>query len=1083
MTCRISLCLLIASGLTCLLAAGEKGPGPLNGVRDPGPLSPPAQIDLSKDSCLYVVAVSHLDTQWRWTIQDTIRGYIPATLRYNFRAFEQFPHYVLGWEGAFRYMLAKEYYPRDYAKLREYVAAGRWHPAGATLDSCDAVILSPESLLRQILYGNAFFRREFGRPCIDLLLTDSFGYSAALPSIMAHAGLRGFVTQKLTWGCAAGIPFDIGRWEGVDGASVLAVLNPGSYMADPDGDLGASPLWRERIDSLGRSSGVFAGYLFFGVGDRGGAPLAASLESLEKSIAAAGPIRVISAPPDRLFRDLTDDQADRLPRYRGELLLTTHGTGCYTSQAAMKRWNRRNELLADAAERAAVAADWIGGAPYPRAHLAEAWLRFLVHQFHDDLPGTCIPRAYVFSWNDEVIAMNMFSDVLADAAGAVARGLDTRSEGAAVVVYNPLSVRREDVVEAVVRLPGGAPRAVRVFDPDGDETPSQLAGTEGDAVRIIFLAEVPPVGFAVFDVRPADEPCAIPTGLRVTESEIENNRYLVRVNAAGDVESIRDKDADRELLASPLRLELLNDLSPAWPAWEIWFDDIIARPRRTVGGPATVRVVERGPARVALEISREAEGSRFVQRLRLASGGSEARVEFDTAIDWRTMGTLLKAALRLAVSNSVATYDLGLGTIDRPTNTPRLYEVLGHQWADVTDADGNYGVAILNDSKYGWDRPDERTIRLTLLHTPETGDRAYTDQATQDLGRHRFTYAVCGHKGDWRTAAPWEAARLNQPLIAFQAPSHAGALGRTFSLVDLDTPQVAVRAIKKAESGDEVIVRLQELEGRFADNVRISFASGIMAAREVNGSEAPVGPATIEDGDIVADFQPYRLRTFAVRLAAPPARLRPPVSKPIRLPFNLDVTSMDEEKDGGDFDGASHSLPAELMPATVTSQSVQFQFGPTAAPAEKNALSCAGQTIALPRGNFSRLYLLAASTGGDAKATFLVDGRPTELAVQEFSGLVGQWDSRVVDGKIVDPDRIVPGFIKRDPVAWLGTHRHTADGKNEPYVFCYLFRYRIDLAKGARWLVLPKDENLRILAATVASDTNDDTRPAQLLYD
>jgi alpha-mannosidase len=573
------------------------------------------------------------------------------------------------------------------------------------------------------------------------------------------------------------------------------------------------------------------------------------------------------------------------------------------------------------------------------------------------------------------------------------------------------------------------------------------------------------------------------TGLRVTESEIENDRYLVRLNAAGDVESIRDKEADRELLASPLTLELLNDLSVAWPAWEIRFEDIIARPRRTVGGPATVRVVERGPARVAMEISREADGSRFVQRLRLASGGSEGRVEFDTTIDWHTMGTLLKAAFRLAVSNSAATYDLGLGAIERPTGTPRLYEVPGHQWADVTDAKGDYGVTILNDSKYGWDMPDEHTLRLTLLHTPETGDQAYTDQATQDLGRHRFTYAICGHKDDWRTAAPWEAARLNQPLIAFQAPGHAGALGRTFSLVSLDTPQVAVRAIKMAESGDEIIVRLQELEGRFADDARISFASGIMAAREVNGSEAPVGPAILEDGDIVADFKPHQLRTFAVRLAAPPARLRPPVSKPVPLPFDLDVASLDEEKNGGDFDGAGHTLPAELLPAAITSQSVRFQFGPTAAPAEKNALSCAGQTIPLPKGNFSRLYLLAASTSGDTKATFLIDGRPTDLVIQEFSGLVGQWDSRVVDGKVVEPDRIVPGFIKRDPIAWLGTHRHTAEGKNEPYVFCYLFRYRIDLPKGAKALVLPKDEHLRILAATAASDVNDDARPAQLLYD
>jgi alpha-mannosidase len=836
-------------------------------------------------------------------------------------------------------------------------------------------------------------------------------------------------------------------------------------MTEIHEDLSRSPEWLARIEHEGQQSGVFAALMFYGVGDRGGAPLEKSVEWLEKSIAGTGPIRVVSSPPDALFRTLAPDQIARLPRYRGELLLTTHGTGVYTSQAAMKRWNRRNELLADAAERASVVADWLGGSPYPRGKLTEAWTRFLWHQFHDDLPGTCIPRAYTISWNDEIISLNQFSEVAADAAGAVARGLDTRGEGATVVVYNPLSILREDPVEALVRMPGHMPPAVRVYDAEGHEVASQVLGTEGDAVRILFLAEVAPVGFAVYDVRAAETPCALQTGLRVSESSVENDRYVVRISPGGDVSSLRDKEANRELLAGPLRLQMFDDRSITWPAWEIMRSDIDAAPRRLVGGPAKVRIVENGPARVALEIEREVEGSTFIQRVRLASGGSEARVEFDTTLQWKSLGTLLKATFPLTVANPLATYDLGWGAVERTTNTPKLYEVP-------------------NDCKYGWDKPADQTLRLTLLHTPVTGPESYTDQATQDIGRHRLLYAVCGHKGDWRSAVPWEAARMNQPLLAFQAPMHEGPLGKTFSLVSLDTPQVAVRAIKKAELTDEVIIRLVETAGRPAQDVHVSFCGGLLGAREVNGSEQPVGPAAIEDGDLVADFTPYQPRTFAVKLTAPPARLEAPVSRPLPLALDLDVVSADNEQKGGDFDGSGHAIPAELWPPAIVSEGIQFALGSRAA-GTKNALACTGQQIALPQGTHQHLYLLAAAAGpDDVKAAFLVDDRPVDLTIQSWTGLVGQWDSRVVGGQVVeDLSRIAPAFLKRDPIAWVGTHRHDKDGKNEPYVFCYLFKYRIEVPKNAATLTLPKNDRLRIFAATLVTNPNDDTRPAQWLYD
>ncbi len=1031
----------------------------------------------TEEPLLYVTATAHLDTQWLWTIQTTIDEYIPATLRDNFALFEKYPNYVFSFEGAFRYMLAREYYPEDYARLKEYVAQGRWRVCGSVVDAGDVNVPSPESLIRHILYGNNFFEREFGRRSCDIYLPDCFGFGYALPSVAAHCGLKGFSTQKLTWGSSVGIPFDIGVWEGVDGAAIVAALNPGDYVSKIRNDLSTDEEWLARINKVGGQSGAYVGYKYFGVGDRGGAPDDESVAWLEKAIAGDGPIRVVSAPADQLYRDLTPVQIERLPRYKGEMLMTRHGTGCYTSQAAMKRWNRKNELLADTAERAAVVADWLGGATYPRAALEQAWIRFLWHQFHDDLTGTSIPQAYPFSWNDEIISLKQFAGVLTNAAGAVARALDTRGEGVSLVVFNPLAFEREDVVTARVRFPGRAPDAVRVYAPDGQEVPSQVKASFASEVEVLFPARVPSVGFAVFDVRPAEEPCALSTGLAVTESTLENDRYRIRLDQNGDVAGIYDKELGRELLAGPVRLELLHNTPAYWSEWEVRYEDVAAKPYAFVGAPAKVEVTERGPVRATIEVRREAEGSTFIQRLRLAAGDAGDRLEFDTVVDWRTPRTLLKVAYPLAASNEMATYDLGFGVIERANNTEKKYEVPAQQWADVTTADGSLGVSILNDCKYGWDKPNDHTIRLTLIHAP--------NDVEKDMGWHRMTYALTGHRGDWRTGRIVEgAARLNQPLAVFQTAAHPGPLGKRFSMLDVESDQIAVRALKLAEKTDEIVVRLQEAHGLSAPGVRVASAAPISAAREVNGAEEHLRDVEIHDGQLAADFAPYQPRTFALTLAPPEHSLSLPTARPVDLPFDLDVVSCDRSKADGDFDGVGHTLPAELLPSEILHGDIPFAVGPTA-DGENNAVVCRGQTISLPSGEFNRLYVLAAAVDGPATGTFTVGDESTELSVHDFTGWVGQADSLVGEnGRTLNAHTMAPGFIHRDEIGWVGTHRHNgATGRNEPYVFCYLFRYGFDLPPGADTVTHPDNDRIRVLAMTVANNPNDETVPAGALHD
>lgn len=1043
-------------------------------------------IDLSNEKTIYTVATAHLDTQWNWDVKTTINNYISKTLVNNFNLFEKYPDYNFSFEGAFRYALMKEYYPEQYQQMKDYIAQGRWHVTGSSWDAGDVNVPSSEALMRNILYGNEYFKDEFGKTSTDIFLPDCFGFGYTLPSIAHHMGLKGFSTQKLSWGSAFGIPFDIGRWYGVDGNYVLAALNPGSYSSSVTRSVSTDPTWVDRVNDNGSEYGLYAAYKYYGTGDTGGSPTDGSVnyvqQDIEKGFDPTTGIQVLSAPADQIFRDITPEQASLLPSWDNELLMTTHGTGCYTSRTISKRWNRQNELLADATERAGVMADWLGGAPYPKEKLDEAWKRFIWHQFHDDLTGTSLPSAYMISWNDYVLSLNQFAEELTNGVGAIANAMDTSASGIPVVVYNPVSKARKDVVEAKVTFPAGVPEAVRVYDPDGNEVPSQLGAAEGDMATVLFLADMPSMGFKTYDIVPSESPCSIPTGLEITGSTLENDSYRVTVNSDGDISGVYDKVHDRELLAAPSRLEILDDNSTTWPSWEIMYHDVTSAPKAYVSGPAEIEIVEEGPVRVSLKIKRKALGSTYEQVIRLTAGDDKQRVDIDNKVGWYTKAANLKAAFPLAVSNSKATYDLGLGTIQRGNNTSSMYEVPAQQWADLTDTSGEYGVSILNDCKYGWDKPDDNTLRLTLIHTPE-GAYGGNHQDTQDFGENRFTYSIYGHAGDWADGdTVTQAEGLNQPLKVFQTVSHTGSLGKEASFLNVSHPNVTVKAVKLAENGSEYIVRLQETSGNPSSGILLSVGDGIESAREVNGAEDPVGAAAVEDGKLRFDIGKYEPKTFALTLAEPSAAVGAPVSEPVELPYNKDVVTFNGDKEDGALDALENSIPAELLPDSIVSGGIEFETGPRT-DGRNNAVACGGQEISIPAG-YGQVYLLAASTAGDTEAEFKVNGDPVRLNIQDYKQYVGQWDLHA-EG--------ITGYIKRDPVAWAATHTHNpnvttpsspipAPG-NSAYDFIYMFKYRIDLPEGENTITLPDDEDILVFAMTASDNGNGNTVPAGALYD
>jgi alpha-mannosidase len=1109
--------------------------------------------DLTREPTLYVVAYAHLDTQWRWQYPQVIDEYLPKTMHDNFGFFEKYPHYVFNFSGANRYRMMKEYWPEDYLRLKHYVAAGRWFPAGSSMEEGDVNSPSAESIIRQILYGTQYFRHEFGKTSAEYMLPDCFGFPASLPSILAHMGLKGFSTQKLTWGSAAsaggpqsaeqtplGIPFNVGLWKGPDGNGVIAAFNPGSYGGQVREDLSKSPViadpngrnnpidWPRRVELNGKVSGLFTDYHYYGTGDTGGAPREDSVRFME-AIASRnprfvptpaagvmpptsvgdGPLRIVSASAEQMFLNIRPEQMNRLPVYHGDLLLTNHSAGSISSQTYQKRWNRKNELLADSAEKASVAAAWLGGRTYPQERLNRAWTLVMGGQFHDILPGTATPKAFEFSWNDDVIAMDQFAGVLTSATEAIVSSMNTQTKGSAIVVYNPLNIAREDVVEANLDFAGSSPKSVSVFGPDGQQFPGQVIGEKDGATQILFLAKAPSVGYAVYDVEAAESAVPVET-LKVSESSLENGRYRISIDANGDVSSIFDKKLNRELLNSPIRLAIKTDKPAQWPAWNMDWTDQIKAPRAYVGGPAKIRVSENGPVRVAVEVVRETEGSKFQQTIRLSAGDAGNRVEFGNVIDWKTSEANLKATFPLTAANSRATYNWDIGTVERGNNDEKKFEVPSHQWFDLTDSSGSFGVTVLSDCKYASDKPDDKTLRLTLLRTPGISPRAgYADQATQDWGHHEFVYGLAAHSGDWRQEqTDWQAQRLNQPLLAFQSDKHPGNLGKSFSILRVSDSRVRILALKKAEESDEVIVRVVELDGKPAPNVRISFAAPVVSAREVNGQELPLGRATVVRGQLVTSLGRFQPRTFALKLAAPPAIVSSPSSEPISLAFDLAVATRDGEKSTQGFDGKGLAMPAEMLPRQLSYDGITFDLA-TSGQGKANAVVPRGQTISLPAGKFRRLYVLAAADG-DQKVTFRVGGEAVDLEIQNWGGYIGQWDNRQWKKTEVQvPPRtpppgtppdiaaemqrprtridpygemvgISPGFIKPSPVAWFASHRHNAAGVNEPYAYSYLFAYMIDVPRNATELTLPNNESVRILALTGSSERRN-VKPAQAL--
>jgi len=1015
----------------------------------------------------YTVATAHLDTVWRWDLAKTLTEYIPDTISKNFDLIEKYPNYKFNFEGAYRYKLIEEFYPLAFEQIKKYVDEDRWCLSGTAYETGDVNIASPEAILRNILLGDKYFKEKFGKSSKDLFLPDCFGFTWALPTIASHAGLKGITTQKLSWGSAYGIPFDLGIWEGPDGSRVYACLDAKSYRYKFDGDIRADlSIINKVVDNAEKAQLPWANHLY-GTGDCGGAPTEESVQAVEESISKndESDFEVISARTDQVFEDLdklSKSDKNNLPVWRNELPMTSHAAGTYTSRCMSKRLNRQCERMADYAEKACVFASSIDNYIYPKDVLNAAWERVISHQFHDDITGTSTMKVYNDSWNDYYLSLSQFKNEYLGASKGIISELDTswvKDNSIAIVVNNPTQYRQKRNVEAVIRVKRNCMN-IAVFDKKQREVPSQVINKYGKQLTIVFQADVEPFGYRVYQVTPASEPCKIKTDLSVTKHSMENEKYKLILNKNGDIAYLYDKKLGRQIIDKPIKMALLHDVGQlSYPSWEIRKEDIDKEPYCYANTPKFT-IVENGPARVAIKVSREAEYSTIDQIISLSAGGEY--VEVNNIVNWKTRRTMLKATFPLAAHNENAAYDIGVGVIERPTNTDTLYEVPAQKWADISDSNENFGVSIFSDSKYGWDKPNDNTLRLTCIHTPSGAFTKDARQDLQDIGRNIFSFAIYSHEGNYQKGTQKNCELFANPLMALQTTSNdKGKFGDRISYANVSCDDVIVKAIKKCEYDDSVIIRVVEANGKAHRNVKLRIYLPIGKAEFVNGLEEHLKDLKIEDENTVKfNIKPFEIKTIKISYAQKPEIIRRPKYKSIRMKFNAKGFTPDYNMRHVILQGSGFSLPIEELKYSAEVGGVRFNF--IQKPDDQyDVLVCRGQKINIPIAS-TRVYIVAASTIGDEQVEFTIGEKKKKSAhIKSISANLSRWDMAGIDQ--------TANVRHKESLALEFNHTHHPEGNNPTKARFYVYDFGV---KGATSITLPENNKIVILAITTVNETS-----------
>ncbi|MFE4540529.1 alpha-mannosidase [Streptomyces scopuliridis] len=772
---------------------------------------------------------AHIDSAWLWPLRETVRKASRTFANVTALAAD-YPELVFACSQAQQYAWVRDHQPHIWERIKQSVADGTWAPVGSMWVESDANMPGGEALARQIVHGKRFFLEELGVETEEIWLPDSFGYTAAFPQLAKLAGVKWFLTQKLSWNQSNKMPHHSFWWEGIDGTRVFTHFPPvDTYNSQFHGSELAHA--ERNFAEKGRAS---RSLVPFGWGDGGGGPTREMMERARRLKSLEGSPRVEIEHPAAFFAAAEEEYGDKAPVWSGELYLELH-RATYTTQAKTKQGNRRAEhLLREAELWATAAALHAGGraAPYayPYEELDRIWKTVLLHQFHDILPGSSIAWVHREARATYAAVRDELTGLIGDALAALG------GDNSAVGVWNAAPFARRDVI------------AARASDVAEGVLTQPLS--DGEVLAPALVRAVAPGTFTPLAPAPVT---AVSANGGFT---LRNQQLEVVIDADGLLASVRDLVAGREVLAPGGRGNLLQ-LHPDHPnQWDAWDIDRHYRRRHTdLTDADSVELIEEGPLRAAVRVVRTFGASRITQEIRLTA--DTRRVDIVTEVDWQESEKVLKAAFPLDVHAERSTAEVQFGHVHRAThdNTgwdAARFEICAHRWLRV--AEPGYGVAVLNDSTYGHDvtrAPHAdglgTTVRLTLLRAPHSPD------PETDLGTHRFRYALL--PGGTVEETVREGLALNLPLRVAPAPEQ-------LPLVNVDHPAVTVEAVKLAEdrSGD-VIVRLYESAGGRAEaTLRVGFP--VIGARVTDLLERPLHDAETDEEGLRLRLRPFQILTL-----------------------------------------------------------------------------------------------------------------------------------------------------------------------------------------------------------------------------
>lgn len=770
---------------------------------------------------------THIDCAWQWTLQQT-KEKAQRSFSTVLELMRRYPEYKFMSSQALLYKDVKEEAPEVFEEIKARIAEGRWECEGAMWVEPDCNLPSGESLVRQILYGKNFFKKEFGVDNRVLWLPDVFGYSAALPQILRKSGVDWFVTSKISWNDVNRMPHDTFSWKGIDGTEINsyfltaqhAKANQRSdrgttYVSHIDAKMVAGAQKRYSDKDLGSET-----LLTFGFGDGGGGPTADDLENFRRGNHGVPglPNADIGFAGDFLKRlEKNIEGNKRLPRWQGELYLEFH-RGTYTTMARNKRSNRKCEFLYQNAELYSVLAEKLAKIPFPQADLHKGWEMILTNQFHDIIPGSSIEEVYRQSDIDYAEIKSIGENHLSAARRAITAGIDKKQGD---ILFCPTSFAGR----VTVRKNGKAVYAV------------------GDT----------PKGYSIVGT--------VTEGNHITieNKTVETDLFTVRFDDAWQIVSIYDKKNAREVLTEGgvgNEIRVYADYPDTYDAWE-W--QIYSREDyRPLTAVDSAYVVDDG-VRKGIRIVRPFMHSKITQTIWFYD--DLAKIEFETVADWHDHHKMVKAAFPVDINTDKATYEIQFGSIERPThfNTSwdeAKFEVCGHKYADVSD--GGYGVSLINDCKYGHDIHDG-VMLLSLLRSPTELN------PESDQGEIPFTYALCPHAG---TLAESDTVRfaqeLNNPAELLPATGDATTLPLSFTAAKVDAENVLCDTVKAAEDGNGTILRFYECKNRRV-RAKIHTDLPVKSLFLCDLMENEIGEIPVKDGDFEYDFRGFDIVTFKIK--------------------------------------------------------------------------------------------------------------------------------------------------------------------------------------------------------------------------